>query len=91
MGLLCEQGIVGFSIFLWMFIKIFRKFFVKYHKIENEKFEYICISIISSITGFLTNGMTDFVFTFQENTFLFWFFIGIIYSILTIENFQKRT
>lgn len=90
LGLLCEQGIVGFSIFLWIFIKIFRKFFVKYHKIENEKFKYICISIISSVTGFLTNGMTDFVFAFQENTFLFWFFIGIIYSILTIENFQQK-
>ncbi|MCL4377578.1 MAG: O-antigen ligase family protein [Actinobacteria bacterium] len=83
---LTETGILGFLAVLWLIIKVIRDFIKNYRGITNRFLQIFAIGCFSSFCGCLTNSMTDWVFATREFAFLFFFFIGILYSIYAIGN-----
>ena len=79
--ILAEQGIVGFAIAVWLFLKILF-FGIKSIDVFNDQFlKNAQIGLVSLFVGFIVN------FTFASDQFnnMFWLSIGLLYVLPIID------
>ncbi len=75
-----ETGIVGLSIFMFMFLKVISTVSRNYLFLKSTRTKIIVISLLTGLTAFLIHNMTDFsIFTF-ENAALFTIISGMLMS-----------
>lgn len=73
----CEMGIVGLLTFLGLALSYFRSLLTALRHETSKKVRVFQIAAISSVAGFLMEGMTDYTFYNYRVTFLFWAVLGI--------------
>ena len=74
---MCDAGIVGISVFLIVLFSFFRNLFSSMSRESDRTSKIFQIAAISSIFGFLVQGMTDYSFYNYRVTFMFWAMLGV--------------
>lgn len=82
--LLCDGGICCLGIFLIMLIAFYRMMFTAICRETNRKAKIFQIAGISSITGFLVQGATDFTFYNYRVLLLFWIVMALCVQFIQI-------
>ena len=75
--ILCDTGICGFLIFLILLIAYYRMMFTAIYHETRRSFKIMQISALSSVSGFLVEGLTDYDFYNYRVMLLFWAVLGI--------------
>jgi glycosyltransferase involved in cell wall biosynthesis len=68
----CDTGIVGLVIFLVLLVSFYRAMCTALRKETHRDAKIFQIAVISAISGFLLESMTDYTFYNYRVTFLFW-------------------
>ena len=74
---LVEAGIIGFTILVWMFVKIYIKL-VKVIRHGDGLSKDLSIILFSSFTGMLFHNLMDNTIYVVGLAIIYWFFIGVI-------------
>jgi len=75
-----ETGIVGLSIFMFMFLKAVRAVSRNYLFLKSTRTKILVISLLTGLTAFLIHNLGDFgIFTF-ENALVFTILSGVLMS-----------
>ena len=75
--ILCDTGICGLLVFLILLIAYYRMMFTTIHRETRKTFKILQISALSSVSGFLVEGLTDYAFYNYRVMLLFWAVLGI--------------
>lgn len=75
-----ENGIFGFSLFILLIFLLFRYVFKRIKIYKETPLFAIYLGILGTLIDFFTHGFVDNILR-CETAFLFWFFIGILFSI----------
>ncbi|MCB4790764.1 MAG: O-antigen ligase family protein [Elusimicrobia bacterium] len=73
--LLAETGLIGFSLFIVLLFKVFKKSTEYVKGLDNEFY----LPILSGITAFLFINLFDYSFYVHSTLMLFWVCFGILY------------
>ncbi|MCK4819135.1 hypothetical protein KA005_25410, partial [bacterium] len=98
--LLCEVGIIGFGIFLWFIVSLFRQIdsgYVKYEGKEIRSVHYISLyGCLTSIVAIMIHSFWDFNMHIPSNALLLSMLLGLAISGVRIgpkghhKNSQRR-
>lgn len=75
--LMCDAGILGLLLFLLILFGYFRAAFSAFAGQRDKKARIYLIAAVSSVSGFLLQGMTDYSFYNNRVTLFFWVIIGL--------------
>lgn len=75
--LMCDAGIAGLVIFLLILFSFFRRSFSAFSRETDKPSRIYLIAVISAVSGFLLQGMTDYSFYNNRVTLFFWVVIAL--------------
>ena len=75
--LTCDSGIIGLVLFLLLILSFYRMNFTAFSHSRDKETRIYLIAAVASISGFLLQGMTDYVFYNNRVTLVFWVVVGL--------------
>ena len=75
--LVCDSGISGLLVFVAMVFSFLRSLCVSFSRVKDKRKRYFHYAAISSVFGFLVNGITEYSFYNYRVTFVFWAVMGL--------------
>lgn len=75
--LICDTGICGLAVFLLLVVAFYRMMFTAIRRERDRKARIFQIAGVSSVTGFLVQGATDFTFYNYRVLLLFWVLLAL--------------
>ncbi|MEL4105664.1 O-antigen ligase family protein [Oscillospiraceae bacterium WX1] len=75
--LICDAGILGIVLFLFMLFSYFRNTLAAFSKERDKSSRIYLAAAVSAICGYLLQGMTDYSFYNNRVTLLFWVVLAL--------------
>jgi O-antigen ligase len=75
--LMCDAGIIGLLMFLLVLFSYYRTTLGAFSRTRDKTTRIFLIAAVSSVSGFLLQGMTDYAFYNNCVTLFFWVIIAL--------------
>ena len=82
LGLLLETGVVGFFGWLWLFIRVIRRFGAEAKRDESDR-GWLLASLTAGVAAYAVGMLTYDAFAFVQVTFLLFIFVGLGAALLS--------
>ena len=79
-----ELGLVGFSIFIWLMVSIFRQIYRTFKIVENDFTKGLSLGLLAGFVGLLFQALTTNTFIIIRIMEPFWFFTAMVICLPTI-------
>ncbi len=80
-----ETGLIGFSVFIWLIISLFRLAYKGFLTARNDFSKAITLGFICGLVGLLTQSLGAAVFILIRIMEVFWFIAAIVLSLPELE------
>jgi O-antigen ligase len=81
-----EIGILGLGIFLWLLYSLFKASILIYAKLRNALLKNVSLGLISCLTAFLVNGLTESSLYYARVVMIFWYLAALSLSLGKFTN-----
>lgn len=85
-----ELGLIGLGIFFWLLFEIFSGGWLIYKLLKEHYLKIVCLSILASLVAFLVNGLTESSFYYSRVALIFWYFLGLLFSLSKFTPLERQ-
>ena len=86
-----EIGVTGLLIFIWLLYLLFSKWFAFFKRSNDGLLRYCSLGAIMGIVAFLIHGLTETNLYYPKIAVLFWFEVGLVMTILSLNNLNLKS
>lgn len=87
--MLSETGLIGLLSFLLIVAVIFKNILAAFRGLKDEQFFSLLLGFSGGLLGYLVQIFSDSTYYSLANSVLFWFFLGVVSSILIVLKNNK--
>lgn len=89
--ILGELGVVGFLIFIWLLVTIFRSALQIFRTSRDDYFKGLALGFLAGFVGLLVQSFTGNIFIIVRIMEPFWFLAAAVMMIPTCEGFKEQS
>ncbi|MFA6350613.1 MAG: O-antigen ligase family protein [Candidatus Omnitrophota bacterium] len=89
--MLAEIGFLGFGIFIWLLIAIFRENIFIYKKLNDDFIKVVLLSVTACLVAFLINGLTESSLYYSRVSMIFWYMVGLSLSLKKFSDMKSAS